>query len=72
MEYGNSNNLLITIDSRETSLYNDIIDRIVYNTIGSNTINNHNSRKNRNRNRNRKTNRNRSHNRNRSPTRNHV
>jgi len=27
MEYGNSNNLLITIDSRETSLYNDIIDR---------------------------------------------
>jgi len=27
MEYGNSNNLLITIDARETSLYNDIIDR---------------------------------------------
>jgi len=52
--------------------YNDIIDRMVYNTIGSNTINNHNSRKNRNRNRNRKTNRNRNRNRNRSPTRNHV
>ena len=37
--------------------YNDTIDRMVHNTMVSNTINNRNSRKNRNRNRNRTNNR---------------
>jgi len=52
--------------------YNDTINRMVYNTMGSNTINSRKNRNNHNRNRNRNRKTNRSRNRNRSPTRNHV